>query len=269
MPSVSELTALYENLLLAPSRGPAVCEICFNLTNGYRRCYACAHGEQWLDAFAPISYSVGCEQLNHALRDYKRLDGEVARRLRMELAAVLWRFLEQHEGCIARAAGAERFELVTTVPSSDRRNDEHHPLRGIVGTLCGPTRDRHEQLLKRSTVPAAAHEFHAQKYESSRRLAGASVLLIDDTWTTGANGQGAAAALKRAGAARVAAVVFGRYLNREWHQNDRRLRGLVRPFDWRHCVLCPSRRPSREYDNPVACARDDTPPGIQASRCRS
>jgi hypothetical protein len=32
--------------------------------------------------------------------------------------------------------------------------------------------------------------------------------------------------------------VIGRHLNREWRQNDRRLRELVRPFDWTRCALC-------------------------------
>ena len=64
------------------------------------------------------------------------------------------------------------------------------------------------------------------------------MLLIDDTWTTGANAQSAAAALKAAGAGPVAAVVIGRHLNRKWHQNDRRLRGITRPFDWGRCALC-------------------------------
>ena len=70
------------------------------------------------------------------------------------------------------------------------------------------------------------------------------MLLIDDTWTTGANAQSAAAALKSAGAERVAAVVIGRHLNREWHENDRRLRGITRPFDWDRCALCAP--PARE-----------------------
>jgi len=42
---------------------------------------------------------------------------------------------------------------------------------------------------------------------------GADVLLLDDTWVSGASAQSAAVALKRAGAARVAVVVIGRYLN--------------------------------------------------------
>lgn len=238
MPSVGELSAVYGNFMLSPRAGPGVCEVCFNLTDGYPRCYACAHGQQWLDVVAPISYSVAREQLHHALASYKRLTGEPARRLRAELAAVLWRHLAAHERCVARGAGAEAFQLVTTVPSGERRRDEHHPLRWIVGELIGPTRARHERLLERSDVAAEPRAFHPERFRVRRQLHGETVLLLDDTWTTGASAQSAAAALRTAGAGAIASVVIGRHLNREWHENDRRLRGLTRPFDWTRCALC-------------------------------
>jgi predicted amidophosphoribosyltransferase len=238
MPSVGELSALYENVLLGPRRGPDVCGTCFNFTAGYGRCWACAHGEARLDAVAPISYSVAHEQLHHALASYKRLDGDVARRLQAILAAILWRFLQDHEACVANAAGTERFDLVTTVPSSDPIRDEHHPLRTIVGELVGPTRERHRRLLQRSAAQIRERAFSEAKFEATASLAHQSILLIDDTWTTGASAQSAAAALKAAGAERVAAVVIGRHLNREWHENDRRIRGITRPFEWQACALC-------------------------------
>jgi predicted phosphoribosyltransferase len=237
MPTVRELTAVYENFMLSPRPGPGVCHTCFNLTDGYARCYACTHGEAWLGAVAPISYSVAGEQLHHALASYKRLSGEVARRLGAELAAVLWRYLEVHERCVAAAAGAASFEVVTTVPSGDRERDERHPLRWIVAELVGPTRGRYQRLLRRSDVAVVGREFHPRKYMTVRPLHGQSVLLIDDTWTTGANAQSAAAALQAAGAGHTAAVVIGRHLNREWHENDRRLRAVARPFDWSRCAL--------------------------------
>ena len=238
MPSVRELTALYENVMLGPRRGPSVCATCFNFTDGYARCYACDHGRLVLDAVGPISYSVAREQLHHALASYKRLDGDVARRLGASLAAILWRFLAGHERCLAHAAGTDRFDVVTTVPSGDRERDERHPLRWIVGELVGPTRDRHERLLRRSDVEVPQRSFSAEKFDATGPLEGRSVLLIDDTWTTGASAQSAAAALKAAGADRFAAVVIGRHLNREWHENDRRIRGIARPFDWSKCALC-------------------------------
>ncbi len=238
MPSVRELSALYENVMLGPRRGSDVCRTCFNFTNGYERCYACDHGRLVLDAIAPISYSVAREQLHHALASYKRLDGDVARRLGASLAAILWRFLAEHERCLACAAGTDAFELVTTVPSGDRARDELHPLRWIVGDLVAPTRTRHERLLRRSDVEAQPRAFSPGRFVATRPLQGSSVLLIDDTWTTGASAQSAAATLRAAGAGPIAAVVIGRHLNREWHENDRRIRGIARPFDWSTCGLC-------------------------------
>jgi hypothetical protein len=188
---------------------------------------------------APISYSVAHEQLHHVLASYKRSTGVVARRHQLELAAVLWRHLDRHEPCLARAAHIDRFDLVTTVPSSDPTRDDSHPLHRIVGELVAPTRGRHARRLLR-TEPTAAdpHEFSDHKYASTEPLDGESVLLIDDTWTTGANAQSAAAALKSAGASRVAALVIGRHVNRDWGQNDRRLRVLASGFDWEQCTVC-------------------------------
>ncbi len=237
MPTVSELTALYGNFMLCPRRGPGVCEICFNLTDGYKRCYTCARGELWLDAVCPISYSVANEQLHHALGGYKRLRGEAARQMTVGLAAVLWRYLERHEPCVARAADARRLALVTTVPPG-HSDPELHPLRRIVAELVKPTRDRYVQLLGRAKPASSSRTFDRDRYRTLQSLDGQSVLLIDDTWTTGASAQSAAAALKQAGAGVVAGVVIGRHMNRDWHENDHRLREIHQPFDWDRCALC-------------------------------
>jgi predicted amidophosphoribosyltransferase len=239
MPSVSDLTALYGNFMIGPRHGPGVCRTCFNFTNGFDRCYACLRSPGWLDAVAPISYSVAHEQLHHVLASYKRSTGVAARRHQVELAAVLWRHLHRHEPCLARAAGLRSFDLVTTVPSSDPGRDGVHPLHRIVGELVGPTRARHARRLARSDHPAPEpHEFSEHRYECTEALHGESILLIDDTWTTGASAQSAAAALKSGGAGHVAALVIGRYVNRGWSQNDRRLRMLASDFDWHQCALC-------------------------------
>lgn len=245
MATVRELSAVYGNFMVSPRPGPGVCETCFNLTDGYSRCYACAHGELWLDAIAPISYSVAREQLHHALASYKRLGGAIAHRLQVELAAVLWRHLAEHEQCVARCAGEAAFELVATVPSGDTDRDRRHPLRRIVGELVGPTRERYERLLSRSPAPVSPRSFDRHRFAVRRALHGEAVLLVDDTWTTGASAQSAAAALKLAGAGAVAAVVIGRHVNRDWRENDRRLRALGQPFDWSRCALCsgPGQRP--------------------------
>src|SRR2546421_8780896 len=100
MATVAELTSVYEQFMLGPRPGPGVCGTCFNFTRGYERCYACVQRASCLDVVVPISYSVARERLHQALACYKRLNGAVARRLALELAAVLWRVLSAHQACV-------------------------------------------------------------------------------------------------------------------------------------------------------------------------
>ncbi|HTX33112.1 MAG TPA: hypothetical protein VMD09_17160 [Solirubrobacteraceae bacterium] len=259
MATVRELSAPYENFMLGPQRGPGVCTRCFNLTDGYEHCYACTRQDAVLDAVAPISYSVAHEQLHHALAAYKRSTGAAARRLGAQLAAVLWRYLDSHEPCLARAAGVEGFPIVTTVPSGEAARDGEHPLRWMVGEAIQITRGRHARLLQRSSNQVVPRSFSPDRYVAERSLCGEPVLLIDDTWTSGASAQSAAATLKAAGAGVVAAVVIGRHVNREWHENDRRLRALPR-FDWSRCALCVPAAP------PVRPVIADAPPAPRAEK---
>src|SRR5262249_54841082 len=148
MPRVAELTALYGNFMLGPQPGPGVCDVCFDLIDGRDRCFRCARAAPTLDAVAPVSYSVAHEQLHHALSGYRRPPDVVAQRFKLELAAVLWRYLELHEACVARTADTNGFQVVTTVPSTTPERGPAHPLHRIVGDLVRPTRDRYERLLR-------------------------------------------------------------------------------------------------------------------------
>src|SRR4029077_21278783 len=109
-----------------PRPGRGVCTRCFNLIKDHAGCYTCAHGGNALAAMLPVSYSIGHEQLHHALASYKRTGGRVSRHLAVELAAMLWRFLDRHEHCLARKAETRGFELVATVPSTDQARDREH-----------------------------------------------------------------------------------------------------------------------------------------------
>lgn len=237
MPTVVERSAPYANFMLNPRPRVGVCRRCCTFTDGYDVCYPCRHTPQLLQAVAPISYSIDGEQLHHALAGYKRGAGTTARRFELDLSAVLWRFLANHENCVAAAAEVEGFDRVCTVPSGDAVRDEHHPLRRIVGEIVLPTRDRFARLLIRTDKPVAPRRFDRGKYRAVARVDDSTVLMIDDTWTTGATAQSAAGALLDAGAAAVAAVVIGRHIHRDFENNDRRLRALPRPFDWNLCSL--------------------------------
>lgn len=238
MATVAELSAPYTNFMLNPPPHSAVdvCGVCLTFTQGFGTCYPCGHNARFTDAVLPISFSVHFGQLHTVLQQYKRAAPNVARPLQVQLAAVVWRFVDRHERCVAAAAGADEFHIVTTVPSRDQQRDEAHPLRGIVGELVGPTRDRYRRLLRRSGIPVPDRAVDPGKYNATDDLAGQNVLLIDDTWTTGANVQSAAGAMKTSGAGRVGALVVGRHIHEDYQDNAQRLKALPRPFDWETCA---------------------------------
>jgi hypothetical protein len=75
-------------------------------------------------------------------------------------------------------------------------------------------------------------------------LSGKSVLLLDDTWTSGGHAQSAAHALTGAGAQKVALVVIGRHVRRDYEPVQGSgescgdiLDALPESFDWTTCAV--------------------------------
>jgi hypothetical protein len=227
--TVFDLSEPYRNHLvsvLPPGRG--VCAICWTAVDpGYRLCCPCriaqdAYGRRFADVVVPIALSVKRGQFAHELWHYKYdADATTRRRLGFRLAAVLWRFLGQHEVHVAEALGVAQFGIVTTVRGTRQRDDEH-PLVRIVWTLVGQTRSRYQPLL--ALGPDASVEGRAvlaDRYRATQALTDhPAVLLIDDTWTTGGRAQSAAIALRRAGAGKVATVVMGRHFDRSFGSGE-------------------------------------------------
>jgi hypothetical protein len=217
---------------------PGVCRICSDFTPGESSCCrSCAGQANRLDAVAPISYSVAGGLLHRQLRGYKDDPSEAARdSLTLGLAAVLERFLLEHEHCVAAVTRTGAFGLVCAVPSRDPRADcGRSRLREILGRLCEPTVERYVRALE-PTGLGERRRSSPRVFRARAPVRGADVLLVDDTWTTGASAQSAAWALRRAGARHVALVVIGRHINRRYGANGMRLARLVR-FDWETCVL--------------------------------
>lgn len=239
MATVAELSNPYANFMLRPLPPTTanVCSVCLTFTEGWDTCWRCGHQTRFADAVLPISYSVAFGQLHTALRQYKRGHAFAARQFQLQLTAVLWRFLTLHEGCLARSVGVASFDLVTTVPSGSAEREATHPLRRLVGELAAPTRTRYRRLLMRSGTSVAERAVDPGKYSPTTNLEGEAVLLIDDTWTPGANVQSAAGALKTSGAGAVGVLVVGRHINEDFGGNAQRLRAVPRPFEWERCAL--------------------------------
>jgi hypothetical protein len=175
--------------------GPGVCATCHTfIDERYAMCGPCATEEQWLDAVVPITYSVHHEQMHTVLRRYKDGTPSEQRFMKARLAAILWRFLERHEACVAATARVQGFDFVTTVPSSTAGRDEVSNFRTLVG-WCEPVETRLERLLK-PTGRVTGREFHPERYLPTRELSGEDVLLLDDTWVRGGHAQSAVHVLK-------------------------------------------------------------------------
>jgi hypothetical protein len=186
----------------------------------------------------PISLYEIPSQLHHVMRHYKSgmYPADIQRRFTIQLAALIGHFLAEHGECIEQATGG-RWDIITSVPSSGQRAGEH-PLTIAIRMLPG-FRDQYEQLLKKGSVDVGHNRASDDGFIVTRKLQGERVLLIDDTFTTGARAQSAASAINLAGGTVVAIVAVGRVINPGFSETvsefwERQRRG---PFTFATCCL--------------------------------
>jgi predicted amidophosphoribosyltransferase len=141
---------------------------------------------------APITLYVPMSPMHALLREYKDGPPSVQRRLRPRLGALLARFLSHHAACIGS------WDTVTIVPSSRGRADPH-PLERVVRMDTRHART-YRGLLRPGSHQAHHRQGSDQAFDVQAPVAGRQVLLIDDTFTSGAEVQSAASALHLRGA---------------------------------------------------------------------
>lgn len=244
---VNEASEAYERAMRnIVAAGPGICRICWTFMNpDFETCRSCDNQPDCLDAVVPITYSEHLGQMHLALRNYKdSRNASIRRHDAVRLAAILWRFLRDHESCVARAASVDGFDLVTIVPSSKPERDKHSALAELTGWI-EPIKERLQRTLE-PTGEVEGRNFDSNRYRSITDLFGQSVLLLDDTWTSGGHAQSAAHVLRAAGAQKVALVVIGRHV-RPGYEPVRGsgetcgdlLEALPADFDWDICAVHP------------------------------
>ncbi len=181
-----------------------------------------------------MSYSPRDGQHHHNLRTYK--GSAPSTQARWNLLALLLLFLRHHMGCIAAEIGQPTHLM--TVPSTRGRAGVH-PLAALIGARLG--------LPALNAVPnprygAEERELHPDWFSVAvpQTDAPVRVLLLEDTWTTGARAQSLAHAVKRSGADSVAIVPLGRHVNPK-HGPSRQLLDAVATatFDISRCAAEP------------------------------
>jgi hypothetical protein len=175
----------------------------------------------------PVAYAIKGGGFAQALWRYKSARGgaEPAQRV---LRALLLVFLREHGPCVWRSAGMPPPTHVSVVPSG-RGRPGPHPLAALITPyLARPL----ATLATAGPADLGCRGLDAGRFRAARPLPGAAVLLLDDTWTTGATVQSAAVALRAAGARHVAVIVLGRHVGPAGP-----LGGGGKPFRLEHCVV--------------------------------
>lgn len=127
------------------------------------------------------------------------------------LRALLLVFLRDHGRCGWASAGLTWPPTHLAVVPSARGRLGVHPLRGLIG----PYLSGWWVELSARTDYHQVRELDPDRFQAEP-VPGGRILLLDDTWTTGASAQSAAMALRRAGASSIATVVLGRHINPEY-----------------------------------------------------
>ena len=242
MPSAREIaTSLASICTVVPPAASGLCEWCHRPSGeGWARCYSCNQVARQLSApselVVPISLTELQGQLHYQLREYKSGNPEMQRDFMPRTAAILGYFLHQHSDCIAEAAGGG-WDLVTSVPSSTDRPGDHPLVRTI--KMLTTLRDEYEPLLRRGEQPTGHNLASDEGFVPTRELDGERVLLIDDTFTSGARAQSAASALNIAGASVAAIVPIGRVISPEFNEETAEYwkRQTALEFDFDVCCL--------------------------------
>jgi hypothetical protein len=180
---------------------------------GFTRCYQCERHDMdghglLADAVVPVSYAIRGTAYADDLWRYKSWPASAAPApARASVLALLLAFLADHGSCVWRQAGMPPPGRVAVVPTGAGRPGPH-PLLALVSPY-----------LRLTACPLIirpgrqGRDLDLDRFRAGPVPAGAAVLLLDDTWVTGASAQSAAAALKLAGARHVAVIVLGRHVN--------------------------------------------------------
>jgi hypothetical protein len=204
---------------------PQACVVCRGpVRPGLARCYQCerhvflAPG-LLADVVVPISYAVKGTALGTDLWRYKsrRAPSGCAR---TSLQALLIAFLHDHGACVWPPGGMPGLDRLAVVPTGCGRPDPHPLLELAAPYLRLPA----TRLAIRPGTQGRELDVHRFRVDPAdpadpadpvnpTPAGGGGVLLLDDSWVSGASAQSACAALKLAGARRVAIVVLGRHLD--------------------------------------------------------
>lgn len=234
-----QIGAIFHNV----RRGPGVCRVCTGPASELL-CSPCdwhrrAFGRRTADLVVPLAYAQKGQQSGHHMYGYKSTIGSPTE-IRRDLKLLVFSGMRLHRECIDVAVGLPW--TVVTFVSSQGRPGTHHPVvelaqqvtpfnAGAARIVLGLGPDI---AVERSRGPLATRFTIADRSRPDVR--GRHVLVVDDTWVTGAKSQSAAITLKDAGAAAVTVLCVARWLDRAYNGHGGLIDALPEPYD---ALTCP------------------------------
>jgi hypothetical protein len=217
----------------------ATCAVCTTPVDGFDRCFVCqsAYGVTpgLADLVMPLTYGVAGAQSGFLLRAYKdSCDARVRQQQGVVINWLLYLAILVHEGCIGRRVGlAVGCRLAV---ASVRGRVGVHPFEVITRQM-NATRESPRLTVSQSDTGERGVSADRFTLDPETDLTGQHVLILDDTWTTGANAQSAVLAARRGGATAVTVMVVGRWLRTDFGHNAQFIKmRLTRDYDpW----ICP------------------------------
>lgn len=210
-----------------PVRDPDLtCRVCTSPTFGQPRCNPCADAANMFEGLAdlvvPLSYSIGSGPSAKVLRHYKDDPDPKMRAYCTNILAMTMQVgLDLHRSCMEQHAG-KPISMILFVPSTRGLRDfaDLATDLGAVDLLKPVQGDTETSQSGRLVVghrpTKGDRTVTRHRFVLDGDVRGQHVLILDDSWTTGANAQSCALTVRAAGAAAVTVVVAGRRLNLGW-----------------------------------------------------
>ncbi len=217
-------------------RRPAVtCMTCCTPVSpgGWSQCHACsAHTREYsrglADAAGFLIYGISGAQSGSIMYRYKDTPPVKGPLRTVSLLAITG--LVIHCVCVERLLDAEVTHW-TTVPSTKGRTGQH-PLRQIISPWMPA-----DEVAVGCPLPNPPRSVDPTMFTVPVMRAGSHLLVVDDTWASGARAQSLAVAAHRAGASAVSVLAVARWFNPSFDQNHTFMADHFRgkPYDPMQC----------------------------------
>ena len=247
---LAEVGGIFSNT----QRSSVTCAVCTG-PSGAPLCPQCrAHretfGDRLADLVLPLAYVRGrmrpAHQSEHHMYGYKGIPP--APKCRRDLLLMVFAATSLHGDCIAKAVGS-RWDAVTFVPSVNRPGRRDHPIAQLADQVIS----RQRPVWRPTVIPGPGAsqvdrtpraDGFAVAASDREPLAGRHVLVVEDTWVSGAKAQSVAVALKDASASVVTVLAIGRWLRYDWKDHKAFIDSLCQPYDALVCPLTGVRCPN-------------------------